>query len=280
MYELYDRGEQRVTAAHIRWARRAYYAMIGYGDAQLGKLVAALKATDKDQSTLIVVTADHGDMLGERGLWYKMNFFERSVRVPLILHAPGLLGARRIKENVSLVDLLPTLVEAASDGAAFAPVVPIDGASLLPAATGATADPPDTVFGEYLAEGTPEPTFMIRRGPHKYVCGAGEPPQLFDLAADPLELANLAERADHAALAASFAEEASDKWNGASLGRDIVAGQRARRLVHGALTQGRVHPWDYQPRFDAATGYYRNYGGEDPERPARIPPPDGGAAAS
>ncbi len=60
--------------------------------------------------TMVVVLADHGDMLGERGLWYKMSFFEGSAHVPLIVHQPGRVAPRRVAQPVSLVDLAPTLV--------------------------------------------------------------------------------------------------------------------------------------------------------------------------
>src|SRR5206468_3111003 len=83
-----DYDEHRVTGAHIRAARRAYYAMLGHADQQLGRLRRALEITGQAERTAILVTADHGDMLGERGLWYKMTFFERAVRVPLILYDP------------------------------------------------------------------------------------------------------------------------------------------------------------------------------------------------
>src|SRR5262249_60439551 len=134
---------------------------------------------------VIAATADHGDMLGERGLWYKMTFFERSARVPLILQAPRLIGPRRVPQNVSLVDLLPTFVELAGEGKPADPVVPIDGRSLLPLAGGSSAGDPDTVYGEDMGEGTFPPPFMIRRGRPKYISCERRPPPLFDLAARP-----------------------------------------------------------------------------------------------
>ncbi len=78
-----------------------------------------------------MLTADHGDMLGERGLWYKMTWFENACRIPLIVAAPGTFSAGRRSGSASHLDLLPTLAEIAADGAGFAPVVPIDGKSLL-----------------------------------------------------------------------------------------------------------------------------------------------------
>ena len=271
MFELYDRGEYRISAEHIRAARHAYYAMITYADALMGQVLAALKATGQVDDTIIIVSADHGEMLGERGLWYKMTFFERSVRVPLIMHAPKRFGPRRIKQNVSLVDVLPTLLELG--GATQKLSVPVDGRSLLPLAGNGAVGWPDTVYAEYMAEGTTEPVFMIRRGRHKYIACAGDPPQLFDVENDPLELENLSEKREHRSLAAGFASEASSKWNSEALRASIVDSQRQRVLVQQALLTGQIHPWDHQPRQDAARRYNRNYGSElyDTDRRARLP---------
>src|SRR5215472_10536339 len=161
--------------------------MIDYIDDQMGRVLEVLRRTGAAENTVIVVTSDHGDMLGERGLWYKMTFFERAIRVPLLIHAPGRLTPRRVSGPVSLVDLLPTLTDIA--GISFEPGIPLDGASLLPAAKG-RGSPTGAVYGEYLAEGTAEPIFMVRRGRFKYVASPGDPAMLFDLEKDPLELDN------------------------------------------------------------------------------------------
>ncbi|MCI0430880.1 MAG: choline-sulfatase [Rhodospirillales bacterium] len=271
MFELYDRSEHHVTAEHVRAARHGYYAMITYADALLGQMLSALRATGAAQETVVIATADHGEMLGERGLWYKMTFFERSARVPLILHAPKRFRPRRVAENVSLVDLLPTLAGLAE--IEQEPVVPIDGRSILPLAAGDGRDWPDTVYAEYMAEGTTEPVFMIRRGSHKYIACASDPPQLFDLSRDPRELDNFAEAPEFLTLSAAFAEEAARRWDGAALKRAILDSQRQRVFVQQALLTGRIHSWDFEPRQDAARRYNRNYGGElyDTDRRARLP---------
>ena len=113
--------------------------------------------------------------------------------------------------------------------------------------------------------------FMIRRGRHKYIAAPGDPPALFDLAADPLELENLAGRRDSAAVERRLAGAVVRLWDAPALRRAVVESQRARRLVHAALMQGRLHPWDFAPPSDVAARYYRNYGSPDPERPLRHP---------
>jgi choline-sulfatase len=270
LYAMYDRDEYAITEARIRAARRGYYGMISYADALLGRVLTALREAGHGDDTIVIATADHGDMLGERGLWYKMSFFERAVRVPLILCAPRLLRSRRVPDCVSLVDLLPTLLDLAGGGS---DVGPLDGRSLLPLARGEAAEGPDTVYGEYMAEGTAQPIFMVRRGRHKYIACAGDPPQLYDLAADPLELTNLAGVPAHAALAAAFAEGVAQEWDSAAIRADVIASQRRRRMIHAALMQGRVQAWDYAPRVDAAMQYYRNLGDAlyASDRRARVP---------
>jgi choline-sulfatase len=243
--------------------------MIDYVDGLIGRALDALRETGQFERTAIVATADHGDMLGERGLWYKMTFFERAVRVPLVFTAPAQWAPRRVPDIVSLADLYPTLramAGLAPDGE--------DGADLLPLIEGRQVPRPDAKFGEYMAEGTTAPIFMIRRGRHKYIAAEGDPPQLFDLDADPDERRNLADDGAHRALARDFAEEVAAKWDGAAIARDVRASQRRRLLVQRALNVGRVHPWDFEPAYGAAGRYYRNRPeSRGIERRARIPAP-------
>jgi choline-sulfatase len=245
----------------VRNARRAYYAAVSYVDDRIGRLLDALDAAGMRENTIVIVTSDHGEMLGERGLWYKMSFFEPSARVPLIMTAPGRLAPRRVSENVSLVDLFPTVMEIAHDGTPFVPGDPIDGTSLLPLLRGdAGASWPDTVLGEYLAEGTLAPMVMIRRGPYKYVRCPGDPDQLFDLSSDPLELNDLAPSPAHADVLRRFREESDERWDLDELNRSVVASQHRRHRVVDALSTGRRTTWDYEPPNTSSSRYVR---GED-----------------
>ncbi len=148
-----------LTEAQIRTARRAYYGEISYVDHNVGRLMKALEDCGLRGNTIVVVLSDHGEMLGDKGLWYKMSFFENSARVPLIVNAPGRFAPRRVKAAASLMDVTPTLVELAGGRAAD---IDTDGRSLLPQLTG--GDAPDETFAEYLAEGAIAPIVMIRRG--------------------------------------------------------------------------------------------------------------------
>ncbi len=215
--------------------------------------------------------ADHGDMLGERGLWYKMNFFEPAARIPFIVHAPGRFAPRRVPESASLLDLLPTFCELG--GAApgdFA--TPVDGASLVPQLGGATGR--GEVIGEYLAEGAIAPLVMIRRDRFKFVHSPADPDQLYDVTADPDERENLAGSAAHAARVREFRAEVAARWDLARLHAQVLDSQRRRHLVYGALRQGAYTPWDHQPRRDASRLYIRNDQDlNDLEAMARFPRP-------
>jgi choline-sulfatase len=126
---------------------------------------------------------------------------------------------------------------------------------------------------------------MLRRGDHKYIVGEASPPQLFDLATDPLELQNLAGSPANATLEAAFAREVSATWNFPELREAVIASQRRRRFVFRALRRGAPKSWDFQPHVDATERYARNLTGAlgDQERLARLPRsseplPDGPAA--
>ena len=84
-------------------ARRAYYGNVSYVDEWLGRLQVTLRECDMARNTTIIFTSDHGDMLGEYGLWYKMSFREWSSRIPMIVHSPGRFEARRVPQPVAQV---------------------------------------------------------------------------------------------------------------------------------------------------------------------------------
>ncbi|MFO1040088.1 MAG: choline-sulfatase [Geminicoccaceae bacterium] len=268
-------SETVIDEADIRRARRAYYGAISYVDDKLADLVTALDRLGLAEDTITVVTADHGDMLGERGLWYKMHFFEASLRVPLIVHAPDRFRPHRVRTPVSLVDLLPTFVAL---GGGLEPgereAVQGDGGDLTPLLEGGSEDPVRTVRAEYLAEGTPAPMLMLRRGDLKFVWCETDPPLLYDLAADPLELRNLAAEPDQAGLVATLTAEVHERWDTAALKEAVILSQRQRRLAWQALMMGRHTSWDYQPHTDASRQYMRNHLDlNELEASRRFPPP-------
>ena len=248
--------ETPLSDDQIRRARRAYFANTSYFDSKVGSVVQALEDIGELDNTIIIVTADHGDMLGERGLWYKMTMFEHSARVPMIMAGPGV--AQGTTDNAcSLVDLAPTFIDiAGADPASCRPS--LDGRSLIPLAKGEEA-PEDEAIGEYCAEMTGYPVFMIRRGKLKYIWCESDPPQLFDLEVDPFELENLAKEPAYAEAAASFAAEVHSRWDPEKLRKNIIQSQQARFAVDKAMGHGAGQHWDYNPPRDASNEYVRNH---------------------
>ncbi|GAA1735109.1 choline-sulfatase [Aeromicrobium alkaliterrae] len=224
----------------VRRARRAYYACVSYVDDHVGAIVRRLDELGLRENTVIIVTSDHGDMLGERGLWYKMSPFEQSARVPLIVNAPERFAPRRVADPVSLIDVLPTLVELAG-----APQVDGPGRSLV--TTVAEDAPQRPLLIEYLAEGTTRPQVTVVRGHHKYVRCPGDPDQLYDVRADPDELVNLADDPAHAGIVGELRAEIAARYDLTALERDVRQSQARRRVVHRALASGRPTEWDHQP---------------------------------
>jgi choline-sulfatase len=193
---IFDANDWRnfdITDEDIARSRRAYFANISYLDEKIGALLDVLDRTR--QEAIVVFVSDHGDMLGERGLWFKMNFYEGSARVPLMITAPG-LPPGLVADPVSTIDLCPTLCDLA--GVSMDEVMPwTDGETLLPLAKGHRRESP--VAMEYAAEASITPLVALRQGRWKYTNCAADPEQLFDLSADPHERVNLAEDPAHAA---------------------------------------------------------------------------------
>ena len=263
-------GAEIITEDHIRNARRAYYGAISYVDDNIGRLMAVLRATGLEDDTVVIVTSDHGEMLGERGFWYKMSFFEGAARVPLVVSAPSLFAPKRVGASVSLIDLLPTLVELGQDGGPGVYASEIEGRSLLPHLSGSGGH--DEVIGEYLAEGAIAPIVMIRRGPWKFVHSPADPDQLYDLAADPYEQHNVAPAPEGQEIAERFRDEVAARWDLPALDKAVRESQRRRHAVVSALSQGTPAPWDYQPHYDASRVYIRNHMDlDDLEARARYP---------
>jgi hypothetical protein len=176
-----------------------------------------------------------------------------------MVHYPKRFQPRRVPENVSTLDMLPTLVDLV--GLKLNSYLPMDGTSLMPQLQGMSGH--DTVFAEYCGEGTISPMMMIRRGPWKYITCPADPPQLFNLKDDPLELKNLAQAkkiVDASSIVGQlledFAQEAAKKWEFQKISDNVRVSQRQRRFVWGALKQGKFTSWDYDPIDDGREKYF------------------------
>jgi len=253
LYDVSAMDDYVVTEKDIRQARHGYYANISYVDDLIGQLVDTLQALGQLDNTVIAFTSDHGDFLGERGLWYKMSYLEPSAHVPLIIWHPKRMKPRRVKEPVGLTDIAPTL---AAIGGTEKLAKPVDGRNLLPLCHGAKEDAEATCWAEYLAEGTISPMYMIRRGPWKFIHCPTDPDQLFNLDDDPNELKNLAATNP---LAKSMCAEVEAKFNIPEINRQVLESQQSRLMLFEAMKNGTHFPWDFQPLRDASEQYTRNH---------------------
>src|SRR6056297_630259 len=255
---IFDANDWRsfdIRKEDIRRSRRAYFANISYLDAHVGAVMEALEGTRQDKDTIILFVSDHGDMLGERGLWFKMSFYEGSARVPLMIAAPG-MEPGRVTDPVSTIDVCPTLCDLA--GVSMDEVAPwTEGQSLMPLGQGAEREAP--VAMEYTAEASNAPLVALRRGRWKFTRCALDPDQLFDLRDDPHELANIADDPAHADTLRQFSDMACMRWDLDAFDAQVRESQARRWVVYDALRQGGYYPWDYQPLRDASDRYMRNH---------------------
>eukprot|EP01034_Spumella_vulgaris_P027039 gene27039-33700_t len=241
LLKVCDLWDKEFTTEQIKRAKRAYYGSVSYVDDCIGRILKA------------------------------------SARVPLFVHYPALFAPHHVTENVSTLDLLPTLVDLV--GTKLIPSLPMDGLSLLPHLQGIEGGH-DTVFAEYCGEGTIAPLVMIRRGAWKYIHSPADPDQLFNLSTDPLELTNLAVSTVNQdpvtqAVLFDFQQEAQKKWDFKQITQDALISQRMRRFVWGALKTGKFTSWDFNPLDDGREKYIRSHMPlDDLELRARYPAVD------
>ena len=181
----------RLPPQVLRIARRHYYAQITHIDYQLGRLLGELKRQGLYDNTVIAVTSDHGEHLGDHQLVAKSSFLESSARVPIILRLPGTDAPRNAIDHAPALtaDITPTLLQLAD----LSPAAEMDGVSLLELPS------QRQIFGE-----TGDSVFATD-GRFKYIhYFDGGVEQLFDVEADPDDCRNLAGVADHAAIQAQL----------------------------------------------------------------------------
>ena len=253
IFDANDWSSYEIEDVMIERSRRAYFANISYLDDQIGELLKTLEETD--QEAIIIFVSDHGDMLGERGLWFKMSFFEGSARVPLMI-SDSSMSSQVINSPVSTIDLCPTICELA--GVTMSEVKPwITGESLCGIMLGEKRQSP--VLMEYAAEASHAPMVCIRKDRWKYIFCSLDPEQLFDLDKDPHELDNLIEKTDYKSTVQFFRDTTGSTWNLDRFDRDVRESQAKRKVVYEALRKGGYYPWDFQPLKQASERYMRNH---------------------
>lgn len=223
--------DQPIDDAVIRNAMAAYYGLVTFMDAQVGTVLDALDAAGLREHTRIIYTSDHGEQLGEHGLWWKSAMYDGCAAVPMIVAGPDVPVGKVSHTAVSLLDSFPSIVEAV--GASLAPEdADLPGTSLWEIARDDDRD--RTVFGEYHAIFAPVGMFMVRNAQYKYVYYAdGFPPQLFDMALDPLETHDLADDPAYAETLAACGRELRAICDPDAVDARAKADQKARLDANG-----------------------------------------------
>ena len=255
MVDVYPPSE-----AHIRNARHAFYGMVSYFDSKVGELVAELKRLGLAEDTIILITSDHGEMMGEHGMWFKRTYFDPSSRVPLLFSgAEHALSGQCVTETVSLVDLFPTFLELADMEDWQEVQEGIEGDSLYGLLKGEGRPWKNYALSEYYSEGVCQPMRMAVRNDLKYVYVRSEAPQLFDLTNDPHELNNCIDDPAYADRLAELKRLVHSGWDPDTIREEVIQSQQARRFINEAMGHGRPEHWDISPHFDASEQYVRKH---------------------
>jgi choline-sulfatase len=235
-------------------ARRAYYGMVSYTDSLVGRILEELERLSFED-TVVVFTSDHGEMLGEHGMWFKRTFFDGATKVPLIVHAPNRYSPAQRSEVVSMADLTATLIDLAKVPEKDAWLSDLDGDSFLALLEGGNAPWKNVALSEYYAEGTLQPMLMLRKGQYKYVFVHEHAPLLFDLEADPLELRDLSSDPAHAETCRELEHALLAGLDVEALRHKILQSQRERLMIASSTPTGSL--WRFEAKRDAARLYRR-----------------------
>ncbi|WP_353809715.1 sulfatase-like hydrolase/transferase [Agromyces sp. SYSU T00194] len=222
-----DRGAPDVDEETTRIARTAYWAMVHRMDIIIGGVLDSLERLGLAEDTLVVYTSDHGDQIGEHGLWWKHVLYEDSVRVPTILRWPGRIPAgRRVSQVSSALDVTATVLAAAE-----APPLPASpGRDLIPMIRGDEEDWEDVATSEAGLFPVAKPQRMVRRDRWKLTYYHGAPLQLFDLDTDPHERIDLADDPAHADTRGEMLALLFQDWD-----PDEIAGEMQQHLEEQAI---------------------------------------------
>ncbi|NNC81404.1 MAG: sulfatase-like hydrolase/transferase [Acidimicrobiales bacterium] len=202
-------------------ARRAYYALCSFMDHNVGQVLQALEDSDQRDNTRVIYTSDHGELLGNRGLWCKSFMYRDSVDVPLIVAGPGMARGHIDTREANLIDIASTITETA-------------GLTSTGSGSSLWADPLDRPgFSEYHDGGSVTGSFAIRTGGWKYIHHEGFAPQLFNVEDDPDELVDRAGDAAVSTIEQSYAAVLRDILDPTEANRAAFASQAAIMDAHG-----------------------------------------------
>ena len=213
--------------AHRNIGRASYFGLCSFVDSLIGDVMTALHDAGLAEDTIVVFTADHGDMNGHGGWWTKMVMYEDSAGIPMIVSGPG-ISAGITETQASLVDVYPTALEAC-DVSENAADQEMPGRSLITMAT-SDDDLERAVFSEYHDGGSITGMMMLREGRWKYVAYPGFAPQLFDLEADPFEQNDLGLSGAHAEIRQRFHARMTHEFGDPGEINDLAFADQATRI--------------------------------------------------
>ena len=215
-----------------------YAGNVSFVDECIGRLLDSVEHLGFAEDTIVIYSADHGEMAGAHGLWHKQLFYEESVRVPLIFAGPGVECGGVREDVVGLIDLFPTLCDLAGV------TIPdhCAGVSLKPLLPGPAKLSDRTIFSEINWQPGRLPAgAMLRRGRWKYVWYTDESEELYDLEADPNENANIVCRAELQCLRKEFQRELLAFWRHEEMEKRVASVQRWRNKgAHPVAMQWRL----------------------------------------
>ena len=238
-----------VSDAEILRARIAYWALVTRMDMMIGEILTALEENRLAENTVILYMSDHGEQVGEHGLWWKQTFYEDSVRVPTILSWPGVLPeGERCDRVVSSLDLNATMLDALD-----APALPNSrGRSVLPLLREEKVEWEDIAFSEYC---TDDGCYhrMIRNGDWKLNYYHGQPPQLFNLREDPAELHDRAGDVACRAVQETLTQQVLDGWDAEDIAAKMETKRAGAKILAGWGRQTQPadqYRWNLLPEMD------------------------------
>ncbi len=216
-----------LTDEEIRRARAGYYGVVEFFDGLIGQVLSALHASGLAEDTIVVYTSDHGESAGENGLWWKSQFYEHGVGVPMIWSGPGLPAGQVRAEVVSLLDLGPTLAELTGSP----PMPAVSGRRLTALLQGDVTTWPNEAAAELIGLGDYIPGKMIRRDQWKLIHYEGYEPILFNLEEDPHEFVDRSADPDCRDVRDYLHDRVLCGWEPERALRELRRSARDRRLL-------------------------------------------------
>ena len=233
--------EEPVPEEICRRARHATLGRITMLDDYLNHILAELSDTGMADNTIVLYTSDHGDMMGEHGMWFKCTAYEWSSRVPLVISGPGIRTARSA-EPVNLLDLGPTLCSLVG----IEQVYPkSDGRDLSSLITGERADQNGESIIEYYGDGTWRGWRTIRSGNLKLTYAPGYEPLMFDLEKDPYEWSDVAGDSGYTEAREHLMRRILEDWNPEECDERRYQSEERRLAILKAHGPGKPESWIY-----------------------------------